>query len=520
MKNKRSNKLRCMMLVLLCAAFICQGCGKNDAETVAGEITTEESRSVESTVAESVPEESIPEESIPEESIHEEGAPLQEGTLATPAVCGALQVEGTQLVDEKGNPVQLKGISTHGIAWFPGYVNADCFKHLREEWNVNVIRLAMYTAEYGGYCSGGNKADLEKMIADGVEYATQNDMYVIIDWHILSDNNPNTYKEDAKAFFAKMSADYAGYNNVIYEICNEPNGGTSWSEVKTYAETIIPIIRENDDDAIILVGTPNWCQYVDQAAADPITGYDNIMYTLHFYASTHTDWLRDAMKNAVAAGLPVFVSEYGLSEASGDGRVDTYQADLWAAAMDELNISYVAWNLSNKNESSSILKSSCTKTGGFTTEDLNESGKWLYGMLTEGIESVLPGNTGNVQSGVDTTPAPAPEQAPVVQTNPVSAGSLSYTATVGNSWTSGDQTFYQYALSVTNTASSDAGNWSLTLKFNTDVSFDSGWNGTYSANGNVLTITPASYNSNIPAGGTLTDIGFIVSGAAGLQLTE
>ncbi len=529
MKYRKSGKIKIVLSLLLIAAFLCQGCGKEVADidalatdTVSVEVsTTEETAENETVPQETQPEETDMEETNSEETNSEETEqtpPIAEDALATPAICGALHVEGTQLVDSNGNPVQLKGISTHGLAWFPAYVNNDCFKQLREDWNVNVMRLAMYSAEYGGYCSGGNKADLEKLISEGVKYATENDMYVIIDWHILSDNNPNTYKEDAKAFFAKMSENYADYNNVIYEICNEPNGGTSWSEVKSYAETIIPVIRENDEDAIILVGTPNWCQYVGQAAADPITGYDNIMYSLHFYASTHTDWLREDMKEAVAAGLPIFVSEYGLSEASGDGRVDTYQADLWAAAMDELNISYVAWNLSNKNESSSILKSSCTKTSGFTTEDLNEAGKWLYEMLrAEGTTSMGAASAVN-ENG--TVPTPEQEENATPTTTQVVSGKLTYTATVSNSWTSGDKTFYQYGFAVTNATGSDVNNWSFTLKFNSDIEFDSGWNGNYSASGNVLTITPAAYNSNVPAGTTLTDIGFIISGAADLQLTE
>lgn len=164
--------------------------------------------------------------------------------IASPSRCGSLQVKGTALTDQDGNPVQLRGISTHGLAWFPGYVNEDCFRELREDWQANVIRLAMYTAENGGYCTDGDKDKLKKLVQDGVAYATENDMYVIIDWHVLSDQNPNTYIDESKNFFREMSALYADYNNVIYEICNEPNGGTGWQDIKTYAEAVIPVIRE------------------------------------------------------------------------------------------------------------------------------------------------------------------------------------------------------------------------------------------------------------------------------------
>lgn len=305
-------------------------------------------------------------------------------TEKEPGLPGALKVIGTQLTDSRGTPVQLKGISTHGIAWYPEYVNAACFRQFREEWGMDVVRLAMYTAEYGGYCTGGNQDELKELIRDGVSCATDCGMYVIIDWHILSDGNPNTYLEEAREFFGEIAEEYAEYTNVIYEICNEPNGGVSWSDVKEYAEQIIEVIRGEDEDGLILIGTPNWCQYVEQAAADPITAYDNIMYTLHFYAATHTDSLRDAMTKAVEAGLPVFVSEYGICDASGNGAIDKEQADRWAELLDEYGISYVAWNLSNKAETSAILKSSCGKVSGFTLEDLSDSGKWLYERLGAG----------------------------------------------------------------------------------------------------------------------------------------
>ena len=298
--------------------------------------------------------------------------------LACPSVNGALRVEGTQLVDQNGSPVQLRGVSTHGLAWFPDYVNEACFQQLHEDWQANVIRLAMYTAEYGGYCTGGDREALKKLIDDGVTFAGNQDMYAVIDWHILSDANPNLYLEDAKAFFDEMAGKYADSVHVIYEICNEPNGTTSWSEVKSYAEQVIPVIRARDEDAVILVGTPNWSQYVDQAAADPIASYENIMYTLHFYAATHTDGLRARLAGAVESGLPVFVSEYGICDAGGSGPIDQYQADLWIETLDKYGISYIAWNLSNKEETSAMLQSSCGKTSGFAQENLSESGSWVY----------------------------------------------------------------------------------------------------------------------------------------------
>ena len=301
---------------------------------------------------------------------------------ARPSTCGKLKLNGNQLSNQNNQPVQLRGISTHGIAWFPDYINQECLN----DWSgfgANVVRFAMYTSEYGGYCNGGDRENLKNMIINGVNFAKNADMYAIVDWHILSDGNPQTYKEDAKAFFSEMSAKFSGYDNVIYEICNEPNGGTSWEDVKAYAEEVIPVIRANAPESIIIVGTPTWSQEVDKALANPVTGYDNIMYSLHFYASTHREDLRNKMMTAHNQGLPIFVSEYGLCDASGNGAIDAEQSRLWFEAMDNQTISYVAWNLSNKDESSSLIQSSCDKKSGFEYNDLSEEGKMIYDMLSK-----------------------------------------------------------------------------------------------------------------------------------------
>lgn len=289
---------------------------------------------------------------------------------------GRLSVKGTRLVNSQGKAVVLKGVSTHGINWFPQYVNKAAFKTLRDSWGVNCIRLAMYTEEYNGYCSGGNQAELRKLINNGVKYATELGMYVIIDWHILSDGNPVKNKKQAMSFFKYMAKKYKNQNNIFYEICNEPNGGTSWNMIKSYASSVIKTIRKYDKKNIILVGTPTWSQDVDVAADSPIKGYSNIMYTFHFYTATHGDSYRQKVQAAIQKGLPVFVSEFGISESSGNGRIDKNEANKWMQFLKKNKISYVCWSLCNKNESCSLLKSSCNRTGNFKKSDLSQAGLW------------------------------------------------------------------------------------------------------------------------------------------------
>ncbi|MCD8398339.1 MAG: glycoside hydrolase family 5 protein [Lachnospiraceae bacterium] len=316
-----------------------------------------------------------------------EAAPATTVSAASTPVSkhGQLSVDGVNFVDSSGNAFQLRGISTHGINWDVGstYVSKKAFKTLRDGWGVNAIRLSMYTENCNGYCSGGDQSELKALVSKGVKYATDLGMYVIIDWHILSDGNPNEHITEAKAFFTTMAKKYKNYNNVIYEICNEPNG-CSWKSIKSYAKKIIKAIRKYDKDAVIIVGTPSWSQLgasltSNEVADDPITGYDNIMYSLHFYASedAHSEYLPDKLNYALEKGLPVIVSEFGLSEADGNGEIDKTSANQWFKLLNKYNISYFCWSLSNKDESSSLLKAGTAKTSSWKSSDLSTAGKYI-----------------------------------------------------------------------------------------------------------------------------------------------
>ena len=196
---RRRGRLAIGVLLLL-GALVFQGCGNEMSIDAIEEKLVELADELESTIETSIESNPGTESGQREkpETSEEPVKPEKSGEHETP---GALHVEGTKLVDSEGNPVQLKGLSTHGLAWFPDYVNEECFREFHEEWDANVIRLALYTAEGGGYCTDGNKENLKKLVRNGVKYATNQNMYVIIDWHILSDHNPNTYLKEAKAFF-------------------------------------------------------------------------------------------------------------------------------------------------------------------------------------------------------------------------------------------------------------------------------------------------------------------------------
>ncbi len=293
-----------------------------------------------------------------------------------------LHVEGTKLKDEDGRSIRLQGISTHGLGVFPEFVSEESFRTLRDEFGANVMRLALYTQNENGYCDvdqAGREAQ-ETLIDKGVEACRALGMYVIIDWHILSDGNPLIHADEAEDFFRRMSERYADVPNVIYELCNEPNGASWENEIVPYANRIIPVIRENSPDSVILVGTNTWSQDVHEACEAPLA-YDNIMYCLHFYAGTHKDDLRMRLTSVLDQGTPVFISECSICDASGNGGVDYDSANAWKELITERGLSYIEWNLSNKDETSAIVLPSCSKLSGWTESDLSETGLWYRDMM-------------------------------------------------------------------------------------------------------------------------------------------
>jgi len=280
---------------------------------------------------------------------------------------GQLSVLGTQLVDKDNNPVVLRGMSFGWHSMWPRFYNEKAVSWLKKDFNCNVVRAAM-GVELGEWAYLKEPQFSKEKIEAVVNGAIKSDIYVIIDWH-----SHNINLEEAKVFFAEMSKKYGKYPNIIYEVFNEPDY-ESWSEVKAYAEEVIKVIRENDRKNIILVGSPHWDQDVNLPAEDPIRGYDNIMYTMHFYAATHGKELRDRTDDAIKSGLPIFVSESAGMEASGDGPLNLKAWQEYIDWMESKKLSWITWSVSDKDETCSILKKTAKSEGKWKDEDLKESG--------------------------------------------------------------------------------------------------------------------------------------------------
>ncbi len=300
-----------------------------------------------------------------------------------PISTNGLQVIGSRICDADGKPFQLRGISTHGIQWFPEYVNQQLFTQMHDEWNCNVVRITNYTEEYDGYCAGGDQEKLNHLIEDAVTYASNAGLYVILDWHILSDGDPRIHEQEAISFFDMFSKKYADNPYVLYEICNEPNGnGGDWSSIKEYADAVIPVIRNNSPQSLIIVGTPNFSSTPTEPLNNPLP-YQNLVYAYHFYAASHRDDRLEEFKRACEQGVPLLVSEFGTVDYSGNGAPDDAMADKWISVLDQYGVGYICWNLSNKDETSALINADCKKTNGFEQKDLKQEGQWLLRTLSK-----------------------------------------------------------------------------------------------------------------------------------------
>lgn len=287
---------------------------------------------------------------------------------------GKLAVDGGFLVNDRGEKVVLKGVSFGWHNWWPRFYNEKVVETLTNDWHCSVVRAAMGVDPERGYIHDPEFST--ECVTQVVDAAIKNGIYVIIDWH-----SHEIRTEEAISFFREMATKYKDYPNIIYEIFNEPEKD-AWSAVKVYSEKVIEAIREIDKSNIILVGSSHWSQDVDLVADDPIMGYDNIMYTLHFYAATHHQFLRDKADYAISKGVPIFVSECAGMEASGDGPISNEEWQNWLDWMSKNSISWIAWSISDKDETCSMLLPTASSEGNWNDSDIKEWGKVVKAELS------------------------------------------------------------------------------------------------------------------------------------------
>ncbi|MFI9821462.1 glycoside hydrolase family 5 protein [Streptomyces sp. NPDC052013] len=293
---------------------------------------------------------------------------------------GQLEVCGLKLCNEHGNPVQLRGMSTHGTQWYPHCLTGGSLDALARDWKADVLRVSTYVQE------GGYETDPEhftELAHDLIQQATARGMYVIVDWHMLDPGDPHANLSEARTFFTEIAKRNKGRNNILYEIANEPSG-VSWSRIKSYAERIIPVIRNIDSDAPILVGTRAWSSLGVSEGSDESEVVGNpvraakIMYTFHFYADSHRDAYLATLARA-ADRIPVFVTEFGTQNYAGEGSNDFAMSQRYLDLMAAEKISWVNWNFSDDHRTGAVFRpGTCNAGGPWTgTASLKPAGVWI-----------------------------------------------------------------------------------------------------------------------------------------------
>lgn len=270
------------------------------------------------------------------------------------------------------------------------------------DMNIQIVRAAMATKasdDWKGEWNGiqlkgweGDKTNQTKFVKTVVEAAIKNDIYVIIDWH---SHSAHEQTNSAKEFFTQMAQEYGQYDNVIFEVYNEPQQ-IQWSAVKNYANEVIAAIRQYSDN-LVLVGNPSWDQNPSDAIGNEVTdSKKNTAYTLHYYANSHCwqgsygwgDGNNDACEGtkgekAMNAGLSVFISEWGTGNSDGGGTPDQSRNQSWQEYANKHKLSWANWSASMIKEGTAAFQSGSSKTSlQYTT-----SGNLVKGYLSTNPKS-------------------------------------------------------------------------------------------------------------------------------------
>ena len=289
---------------------------------------------------------------------------------------GQLSVKGNKVVDNLGNPIQLRGMSLFWSQWMGQYYTPEVIQWLKSDWQCTIVRASMGVDDEGGYLF--NKAIEKAKIFTVIDAAIAEGIYVIVDWH---SHHAEDYTEEAKSFFSEVARKYGDSPNLIYEIYNEPLENVSWNEVlKPYHNEVIAAIRKHDPDNIVICGTPSWSQRVDQVIGNTMED-DNIAYALHFYAASHKEELRNLAQQALDANMALFVTEFGVTEYSGDGFLDVTETKAWWDFLDNNKISWCNWSIADKEENSAALLPEASTLGGWEESEITPSGRMIRSEL-------------------------------------------------------------------------------------------------------------------------------------------
>jgi endoglucanase len=304
------------------------------------------------------------------------------------AIHGQLSCISGHICGANGQPVQMRGMSMYGWTNACGYAfyNASCINHLAQDWHCTAIRMP--------YQPNGSIPMTQ--INAVIQACIDNGIYVIVDWHGGSATTAST----TAAWFKTVATQWHTYPNIMYEPWNEPT--VAWSQIKPYMETVIAAIRAIDPNNIIICGNPQWDQQPQAAAADPITDYKNIAYSMHFYAASHSEsGFGPGITTAMSKGCAIFITEYGTCNASGGSPLNLPATTTWYNFLDANKIGSTNWGVEcqDMNGAAAFQKSAST-TGPWSASDLTTDGAFVKAYIMAAATEVLP-NDFKIQQGAN-----------------------------------------------------------------------------------------------------------------------
>lgn len=301
---------------------------------------------------------------------------------------GKLHKNGKYIVDENDVPVELRGIGTHHLLQYKNLHNRKAFDSLRR-MGVNMIRPSAYLEDYNFLGSDGEtaygyisrpeetRAEIEKIIKICIDLG----LYVLLDWHVFYDSNMiagQTYtgyarfhETEALEFFEYFTEKYGDYPNMIYDLCNEPYFASE-SDIVQFVQAVRAVIVENVDEPVMTcgygAGQTNDTWYTRSKRlydAFVAAGITDVFVAPHIYGSNITTPAQQLWDE----NIPIFCTEWGNSQGSGDGAGNDTAALANTNWFHEHAVAQSFWKFTDQTMTTSVLQN----------QGIINSEKWLDG---------------------------------------------------------------------------------------------------------------------------------------------
>jgi hypothetical protein len=235
------------------------------------------------------------------------GAPAQDGVPW-------LKVDGRRIVTDPGNQaVLLRGANIMGSEWDGDMAwERRAFPMLAHDWNGNVM-----VRGFAADPVNAGDATYLSWLDEYVALAEANRIYVVFVFRSygLNGEQPRFPGRRATRALSFLAARYRDRSNVMYGLQVEPHD-VRWTRLRPRFERMVDAIRAAAAPQVPLIMVPgvSWGLDLSPAIRRPIRRPNVVYKTSAYVPASH---FRRNFGRAHAAGLPVFVGEFGDAPALG-----------------------------------------------------------------------------------------------------------------------------------------------------------------------------------------------------------